>query len=215
MSTDALPGTDLLAARQAATRELQRRHVLEGFATVAADVGFAAATFTQIAAAARISKRTFYEHFADKEAAYLALHATVNAAAKASFAASWDRSARVDDWRERVRSLVHDYLECMASEPLFLSQVRIEPTVALTSAREVRDRAGAEWVDQWTGYFRELADHDREVVVPSPSVLSAAFAGVIHLVATAAGEGPAAVRALEDDVVDLMTCILTGPGRPA
>lgn len=213
MSSSALTDTDVLAARQAATRELQRRHVLEGFATVAAEAGFAAATFTQIAAAARISKRTFYEHFADKEAAYLALHATVNAAARECFAASWAGSVHADTWQERVRMLVRDYLDCMASEPLFLAQVRIEPTVALTSAHEVRDRAGAEWVDQWTAYFDELAGEHAEVVVPRAPVLSAALAGLIYLLAEAAGQSPDAVRALEEDVVDLMLCILTGSGR--
>jgi AcrR family transcriptional regulator len=54
----------------------RRRHrrLLRGMGDVVAEKGYTATTISDIVAAARVSKSTFYEHFADKQACYLALY---------------------------------------------------------------------------------------------------------------------------------------------
>src|SRR5262249_52961093 len=49
-----------------------RRDLADGLAAAITDKGYAATTIADIVARARVSKRTFYEHFADKEACLLA-----------------------------------------------------------------------------------------------------------------------------------------------
>ncbi|WP_157172990.1 TetR family transcriptional regulator [Nocardia exalbida] len=46
----------------------QRQRLLFGVTVVVADRGYLTATVADIAAAAKVSRRTFYQHFPDKEA---------------------------------------------------------------------------------------------------------------------------------------------------
>ena len=52
-----------------------RARLTEGLAAAIAEKGYAAVTIADVVRVARVSKRTFYEHFADKEACFLALYA--------------------------------------------------------------------------------------------------------------------------------------------
>jgi AcrR family transcriptional regulator len=51
-----------------------RRRLLEGMAAAIAEHGYAATRLADVVAHARVSRRTFYEHFEDKEACFLALY---------------------------------------------------------------------------------------------------------------------------------------------
>ena len=51
-----------------------RSRLLSGMVEAIADVGFADLTIADVVRRARVSKRTFYEHFATKEACFLALY---------------------------------------------------------------------------------------------------------------------------------------------
>src|SRR3954447_12911517 len=50
----------------------QRERILAGATTAVAQLGYARATVADIVVHARLSRRTFYEHFEDKESAVLA-----------------------------------------------------------------------------------------------------------------------------------------------
>src|SRR5258707_1111198 len=60
-----------------ATRSAEglRQDLTSGLASAVAEKGYAASTIADIVTHARVSKRTFYEHFADKEECLMALHA--------------------------------------------------------------------------------------------------------------------------------------------
>ena len=51
-----------------------RARLTGGLAAAIEEKGYAAVTIADVVARARVSKRTFYEHFADKEACFLALY---------------------------------------------------------------------------------------------------------------------------------------------
>ena len=51
-----------------------RARLTAGLAAAIAEKGYAAVTIADVVRSARVSKRTFYEHFADKEACFLALY---------------------------------------------------------------------------------------------------------------------------------------------
>ena len=51
-----------------------RARLEAGLAEAIAEKGYAAATIADVVRHARVSKRTFYEHFADKEECFLALY---------------------------------------------------------------------------------------------------------------------------------------------
>src|SRR3954465_1164400 len=93
-----------------------RDRILAAMATLTAEKGYAAVTTGDLARAARISKRTFYDHFADKERCLLAAY---EAAAAQVYEAA-ERAADADPeapWRTRVDAVLHTYLKALAAKP--------------------------------------------------------------------------------------------------
>jgi AcrR family transcriptional regulator len=92
----------------------QRNRIIAGTAEVMAAKGFAGATVADIVAAAGVSRDVFYEHFADKQDAFLeaqqfATQAILNTCAAAYFS--------VDDWPERVWKALEAMLTLIAEHP--------------------------------------------------------------------------------------------------
>jgi AcrR family transcriptional regulator len=199
---------NVIERRRAALDSLQRDQIVDGFAAAAAEKGYASATIADIVRIARVSKSTFYAHFADKEAVYLALHATVAETLWAALAASVERTANEADWRERVRDLVRSRLEVMASNPAFLTQVHIEPEVATEAAQRTRRDAGHRSAGLYIRLSEDLARSSSAVAPLPEDIAIAGLAGNLALIARAAPHGPDAVRELEEPLTDLWIRLL-------
>jgi AcrR family transcriptional regulator len=195
----------ILERRRDALAAVQRRQVIEGFAAAATEKGYAAATIGDIARHAHISKSTFYEHFADKEAAYLHLHAMTLSAVSEAYASSIARTASDPDWQARVRDFVRSRLDVAASDPIFLAQAIIEPQVATPAARQARVDAAA----QTLSLHLQLAE---QVGRPIPEHIAyAGMAATITFITARAPEGADAIRALEDPITDVWLRLLQLP----
>lgn len=92
----------------------QRRRILHAVGTLARERGYAGVTVPAIAAQAHISNRTVYDHFANKEEAFLALYDTAFARL---FARAFYAAAVEQDWMTAVREGVGAWLGFLASEP--------------------------------------------------------------------------------------------------
>src|SRR6476659_5078578 len=83
----------------------QRGRMIEAMAETVAEKGYAATTVADVVARAGVSRKTFYEHFADREECFLAAY---DAAVDALFARVAERVAtgapEGDDWQGRVRA---------------------------------------------------------------------------------------------------------------
>lgn len=125
-----------------------RRRLLDAMATVAAAKGYAAVTIADLAAEARVSRRTFYEHFADKAACLIALYEAASAQALAVLRSQVDTSR---DWHAQVERALGAYFETLASNPPLLRTLFIEilglgaPGLA---ARRRANRGLAEFIEQ-------------------------------------------------------------------
>jgi AcrR family transcriptional regulator len=111
-----------------------RRRVLTAMATLVAEKGYAAVTIDDIARGARISKRTFYDHFADKQRCLLAAY---EAAANQVFDAA--QRAGDDDGRtprERVDAVIATYLKALAAQPEMTRVFHVEIQAAGAEALE-------------------------------------------------------------------------------
>lgn len=206
--------------RKAALSAVQREQILEGFAAALAAKGYQSTTIADIAAAARISKTTFYEHFADKEAVFLALHATVADATLAAIERRGRETADVRDWRARLREMIDAYLESIAASPAFLLQIMAEAAVASPATRAAREQA----LDRFASMMTILAGRTASTrSTPNPishDLAVATMAGILELVSRAATRGPDAVRALGATVSELIArvavpALRTGDGRSA
>jgi len=192
----------ILERRRAAIQEIQREALVEGFAAAVAQKGYARATIGDIVGAAHVSKSTFYEHFADKEAVYLHLHATVAVGLSAALAETLNRTAAETDPRTRLGALVSTYLQAMADNPMWLTQVRIEPQVATPGALTARVAARKAFEQMLIALSEDLAGACNEVAALTGAIIEPGLAGMVSLVADAAADGPQAVRSLEQPLTE-------------
>ena len=102
-------------APRAQVDEIQHSRLLAGAVAVIDELGFEQSTVTRIAARARVSRRTFYELFDNREACLVALLDEVVERVARDLAA-----AGLEDleWRERVRGGLWVILSFLEREPL-------------------------------------------------------------------------------------------------
>src|ERR1700691_66947 len=94
--------------------EIQRARVLAALGEVVAERGVAAATVAQIVARAGVSRRTFYELFADREECFLAAFDQAVALAAQRVVPAFEHESR---WRERMRAGLLALLVFLEEEP--------------------------------------------------------------------------------------------------
>src|SRR5215208_4754465 len=90
----------------------QRGRMLEAMAQVVADKGYGAATVADVIERAGVSRKTFYEHFKDKEACFLAAFDT---AVEIVLAAVRGADPGTGGPVERARARVRPYLQVLAA----------------------------------------------------------------------------------------------------
>jgi len=102
-----------------------RQRLIDAMAASIAEKGYRETTVADVVRIARTSRRTFYEHFADREACFLALFDATNDAMMQHIAAS----VRPDDpLEDQVDSALDAYLVAVLTQPaLYRSFVRELP----------------------------------------------------------------------------------------
>jgi AcrR family transcriptional regulator len=94
--------------------EIQRARVLSALVEVVAEHGVGAATVAHVVARAGVSRRTFYELFADRDECFLAAFDQAVALAAARALPIFAGEGR---WRERIRGALLALLELLDEEP--------------------------------------------------------------------------------------------------
>ena len=121
----------------------QRTRLLEAVGRAVAAKGYADTTIDDIVRGAGVSKKTFYEHFGDKEDCFVSAY---EAAAEELFERVRDAHRRDPeaDWLARTRAGNVAYLRWLAAEPalarVFLIEVGAAGARAANSRERVRDR---------------------------------------------------------------------------
>jgi AcrR family transcriptional regulator len=114
-----------------------RRRLLDALAESIAEDGYRATTVAGIVRRARTSRRTFYEHFADKEACFIALLSDANERLIREVTAAVDPKA---PWDLQIRQAVTEYITTVQSEPaLVLSWIRDLPSLGARARTLQRD----------------------------------------------------------------------------
>ncbi|GAB7050304.1 TetR/AcrR family transcriptional regulator [Catenuloplanes indicus] len=182
-----------------------RIRVMQGFTAAVAERGYAATTIADIVAAARVSKRTFYEHFPDKEACLLA-----------TYRASAERLERIlreagqqtgGGWRERVHALVTAYLSALDAAGPASRTVLVEVQAAGPRAFRMR----SETQHRFAALFVELVESDPALPPLDPALAIALVGGINELLLHAADPytrdgGP--FIALADTVADFAGAVI-------
>jgi AcrR family transcriptional regulator len=114
--------------------ENQRERLLNGVVEAVAEHGYNATTIGRITAAAKISRRTFYEYFEGKEDCFIAAYEMVDDHVRSSMLAAGDPA---ESWPEQVRARLAALLDVLSRD---LAVARFYLTEPLAAGGEIAAR---------------------------------------------------------------------------
>jgi AcrR family transcriptional regulator len=198
--------------------EQDRRHhrqLLEGLAVSVADKGYAATTIADVVREARVSKSTFYAHFADKEECYMALYsAATNNVLDAIREADARAGAEGLPWRAHLVAVNTAYLTTLAGGGRLTRSLLIEVPAAGASALAMRREVIGRYVRLMRGICDGLRRGDPQLRKLTPALALGVVGGINELVMRAIETGTVEdVGDLVEVATDLWAAVLTAPGR--
>lgn len=116
----------------------QRERILDAVLQAASRGGYAAMRIDDVIAIAGVSRRTFYDHFANKEDAFLASYDLVLDQLLTGVSTAF---ASGDTWTARVRRGLAAFLNVLATEPMLARVCVVEALAAGPRALARRTRA--------------------------------------------------------------------------
>ena len=189
----------------------QRERLLEAVGRAVAAKGYGDTTIDDIVRGAGVSKKTFYEHFSDKEDCFVAAY---EAAAGQLFERVRDAQLGdpEDDWLERTRAGIAAYLRWLAAEPALARVFLIEVGAAGPRAAESRERLRDRYAEL-IGRLQEEARADFPELPELPAqIFHAVVAAVDDIVVREIREGGAEdLLRLEPVLRYLQVALLAGP----
>jgi AcrR family transcriptional regulator len=195
------------------TAEELRHDLTGGLAAAIASKGYAATTIADIVMHARVSKRTFYEHFADKEACLMALYeqgctmllAVVGSAAKGE---------QPKAWKEMINDGVTAYLNALEGMPAVTRTLLVEIQAAGPKAFRLRQQMQRRFADTLVEVVEEARAADPAIPKLSQLLAIALVGGVHEMMLQVSdpytGAGPS-FTSLAPAVDELVYAILTNP----
>lgn len=132
-----LPGGRHRFSREFVTQS-QRNRILDAMAHAVADKGYDNTAVADVLERAGVSRKTFYEQFADKQSCFLATYDTVFGRLLDQGVAAYD-SGRT--WPQRIRGGLGALLEALAAEPAYARACIVEVLAAGPVAVAHRDAA--------------------------------------------------------------------------
>lgn len=162
----------------------QRDRLTAGMIATLAEHGFHDATITQIAAAAGVSRRTFYGYFSSKEECFFDTFGQVAAHLEEAMSAAGAGEA---EWPERVRAQLAVLLETFAANPDLARFTLMAPPNA---GGEIAARY-RELLDHLFAILTEAKPAPPVVQEPSKAVTDGLVGGIVALIVrkVKAGEG--------------------------
>jgi AcrR family transcriptional regulator len=150
----------------------QRERLLDAMAQTVAGQGYMRTSVADVLTAARISRRTFYELFVDKEDCFLAAYDAIASVCEERVASAY-HSER--GWEDGIARALDAVLAALAAEPDF---ARLAVVEALAAGPRALDRR-----DATLRSFVRLVEHARgraDVAKAPPLLVAQAIAGGIY-----------------------------------
>jgi AcrR family transcriptional regulator len=161
-----------------AVRGSQRARILFATAEAVAAHGYADTSVGEITRRAGVSRKTFYELYADKEEAFLAAYAANDTV----IARMTEAAAAYDEPREMLRAGIRAYLETLAEEPAFTHMLVIDAVGAGPRVLKRRAEAFREFVRVLATPLELAREGDPSLPEPDPTTLLAILGGINELV---------------------------------
>lgn len=197
------------AAPRPVVREAQRVRMLAAMVQAVADKGYARVAVADVIQRAGVSRKTFYEQFANKDECFLAAYdATVDELLATIDAAL---EALAPDWLAAHRAAVNAYLGALAASPEFAKAFLIEVLGAGPEALNRRAAVQERFATQLADVHRRARQDIPEIPEVPPYTYRAAVGAVTELVTAHVLEhGARALPKLADAVLDVQLALLVG-----
>jgi AcrR family transcriptional regulator len=180
-------------------------------ATALTEKGYPDISVADIVHHARVSKRTFYQHFADKEACYLATYGALSDDVLSRIAAAGESDLPAE---ERLIAATCAYLAALEERPAltrtFLTEIQAAGPEALKLRRSIHQR--------FADLLRHLVERTRKerpgLRSLSPQMAAAIVGGINELVLLTIEEGSGQpLQTIGATVVELLSAVLLGPAE--
>jgi AcrR family transcriptional regulator len=197
------------AAPRPVVREAQRARMLDAMVDAVAEKGYVRVSVADVVERAGVSRKTFYEQFANKEDCFLAAY---DAGVDRLLAAIDDTVAAPSaDWLAAARRAVEVYLVAMAASPAFARAFLIEVLGAGPQALARRDVVQERFAAQLAAIHRRARADIPEIPAVGPHTFRAAVGAVNELVTAHVLEcGADSLPELTDAILDVHLALLVG-----
>lgn len=138
------------------TERNQRERLFGAMVAVASTKGYGATSVADLLAVSGVSRKAFYEHFADKESCFLATLEEILSGASAITAS---RLRRAGSWEERAERSLTSFLELLVAQPAAARLCVVESHAAGPAAVARVDKATAGFNEMMAQALRERPDY--------------------------------------------------------
>jgi AcrR family transcriptional regulator len=174
--------------------------------------GYAATSVADVIAIAGVSRRTFYEHFKDKEHCFLASY---DEGAKAIYDAMMRAAEGLEDWQQILDAVLTTWLEFLDADRAFTRAYMVEFWAAGEAARERwkrrRDRTG-----ELMKTLHKLARKDDPSIAPVSDTMVAAVVGGVNrvMISHVLSDSDKPLVALKPELLRFITITLASHEKP-
>ena len=174
-----------------------------------AEKGYADISVADIVQHARVSKRTFYEHFADKSACYLATYSALSDDVLERIAAAGAADLPAE---ERLTLAVHAYLAALEERPALARTFLTEIQAAGPEALQLRRSIHARFAELLRLLVERASRASSGLRAISPAMAAALVGGINELVLLTIEEGRAAqISEIGETVIELLRAVVLAP----
>jgi AcrR family transcriptional regulator len=131
----------------------QRQRLVNALIAHVGEHGYAATSVADVVARAGVSRKTFYEHFRDKEDCFLAAYQIGKEALLARLVAAVADSPADADPAGQLRAAIHAYLDFFASESSFAASFMLEAAAAGPASVELRSGCRRDFIELTRAWY--------------------------------------------------------------
>jgi AcrR family transcriptional regulator len=180
----------LPSGRHSLTREAvlesQRGRLLDAMAEAVAEHGYGATTIAHVVSHAGVSRKTFYEHFRDKEHCFLAMYDTGIAFVLGRLTETLEAE---ENPRKRLVAGLRTFLEVLSEEPAFCRAIIVEVYAAGPAGIARRRVVLQVFAGRYMEVNREARESDPDIEPLSGEVALGVVGAILEAVSSRIEEG--------------------------
>lgn len=193
------------------TRTAYRTRLLDGLAHALERKRYQAITLADIAAAARVSRRTFYEHFSSKDDCLLAL---AEHTSQEMLIVIFNASSPTKSWPVLVRDITRAYLSFIEARPHLMRALYIDLATLGESGVHMRHKVAEQFATFLQNQVEQQRTHNKTLRPLNLLMSIALVAGINELILyTITEENGRSLMTLSQDAEHLIHRVTEGGGR--